>query len=371
MAILTPSQLTSASNATYFDNTSGSITPDNVRSLNNNWISSSILVSQTSSLSVLSSSYAATASVVTGTVVSSSYALTASFALNAGSTVDTGSFATTGSNQFNGNQSITGSLIVSGIITGSSLRIENNTHLDGTLTVTNDTLINGDVTIQSSTPNLKLRDTSGGGFSSGYDLRVDTGSFEIYDDTHNRDVLSDFFNAGTGKHTTSLTSEIIVISGSDSVTVLGPLTASFSNTFTGTNSFNIISASHASVLSASIDYLYVLYQTSSIVYSSGSNQFGDAPDDTQTLWGTVDIKTGPLFMPSSSAAKFQMNTSTQSLQLQKHNVLNELIVLNPDNNEKIIGFDYDTLRTKIQFGIDTGIRFEGIDAKGRTINISS
>ena len=125
-----------------------------------------------------------------------------------------------------GSQQVTGSVSVDGAVTASSLRVENNTLLDGTLTVTNDTTINGDVTIQSATPNLKLRDTSGGGFSSGYDLRVDTGSFEIYDDTHNRDVLSDFFNVGTQKHTTSLTSEIIVISGSDSVTIQGNLTAS-------------------------------------------------------------------------------------------------------------------------------------------------
>jgi hypothetical protein len=144
----------------------------------------------------------------------------------------TGNFATTGSNIFIGDQTISGSLFVSGsevlrgTLSASALRVENNTYLDGTLTVTNDTLINGDVTIQSATPNLKLRDTSGGGFSSGYDLRVDTGSFEIYDDTHNRDVLSDFFNSGSQKHTTSLTSEIIVISGSTSVTLIGNVSAS-------------------------------------------------------------------------------------------------------------------------------------------------
>ena len=55
---------------------------------------------------------------------------------------------------------------------------------------------------------------------------MDTGSFEIYDDTHNRDVLSDFFNPSTSKHTTSLTSQIIVISGSDSVTLIGNVSAS-------------------------------------------------------------------------------------------------------------------------------------------------
>lgn len=132
-------------------------------------------------------------------------------------------FATTGSNQFNGNQNIIGQL------TASALRVENNTHLDGTLTVTNDTTMTGDLLIQSSSPKLKLRDTSGGGFSSGYDLTIDTGSFIINDETHNRPVLSDIYNPSTLKHTTELTSEIIVISGSDSVTIQGNLTASLQN----------------------------------------------------------------------------------------------------------------------------------------------
>jgi hypothetical protein len=141
-------------------------------------------------------------------------------------------FATTGSNTFVGNQTITGSLFVSGseVVTGtlsaSALRVENNTHLDGTLRVTNDAQFDGHILIQGAAPHLKLRDTSGGGFSSGYDVRVDTGSFEIYDDTHNRDVLSDFFNSASQQHTTSLTSEIIVISGSTSVTLLGNVSAS-------------------------------------------------------------------------------------------------------------------------------------------------
>ena len=43
---------------------------------------------------------------------------------------------------------------------------------------------------------------------------------------------------------------------------------------------------------ASIAFLNVTYESASVIYSSGSNQFGDASNDTQTLWGTVDIKTG-------------------------------------------------------------------------------
>ena len=144
----------------------------------------------------------------------------------------TGNFATTGSNVFVGNQTISGSLFVSGseVLTGtlsaSALRVENNTHLDGTLRVTNDAQFDGHILIQGAEPHLKLRDTSGGGFSSGYDVRVNTGSFEIYDDTHNRNVLSDIFNSASAQHTTSLTSEIIVISGSTSVTLIGNVSAS-------------------------------------------------------------------------------------------------------------------------------------------------
>jgi hypothetical protein len=51
-------------------------------------------------------------------------------------------------------------------------------------------------------------------------------SSDLYDDTHNRDVLSDFFNSASQQHTTSLTSEIIVISGSTSVTLIGNVSAS-------------------------------------------------------------------------------------------------------------------------------------------------
>ena len=141
-------------------------------------------------------------------------------------------FATTGSNVFIGNQTISGSLFISGSevvagdVTASRLRVNSSTSLGGTLSVAFDTIMRGDLTVESTSPQIKLRDNGAGGFSSGYDLRVDTGSFEIYDDTHNRDVLSDFFNSASQQHTTSLTSEIIVISGSTSVTLLGNVSAS-------------------------------------------------------------------------------------------------------------------------------------------------
>ena len=72
-----------------------------------------------------------------------------------------------------------------------------------------------------------------------------------------------------------------------------------SNTFTGNNVFGNITGSNAKFNTASIEYLSVIYQTSSVVYSSGSNQFGDAAGDVQTLFGTVDVKTGPVLVTGS------------------------------------------------------------------------
>jgi hypothetical protein len=190
--------------------------------------------------------------------------------------VDYDIFATTGSNVFVGNQTITGE------VTASRLQINGITDLNGTLSVSNDTTINGDVRIQSATPNLKLRDTSGGGFSSGYDLRVDTGSFEIYDDTHNRDVLSDFFNTGTSKHTTSLTSEIIVISGSDSVTIQGQLTASLQEGYAwvGDSSGKNQQVSTASWDAHSDLTQLNLFTQSQEIYNAGINSYTQSTDVT-------------------------------------------------------------------------------------------
>jgi hypothetical protein len=153
MAILTPAQLQSSNASTYTTNGTNSITGADARDFNVDFISSSITVSQTGSMSVASASiatsasYAATASVVLGTVVSASYALTASL-------------------------------------------------------------------------------------------------------------------------------------------------ATYANNFTASNV--LITGT------ASVSFLNVEYQTSSIIYSSGSNQFGDAINDVQTLWGTVVLPTGSIQITGSA-----------------------------------------------------------------------
>jgi hypothetical protein len=92
-------------------------------------------------------------------------------------------------------------------------------------------------------------------------------------------------------------------------------TASFATNFTCSN-INVTGL--ATVLSASIQYLEVIYQTSSIIYASGSNQFGDAANDTQTLWGTVNMVTGPTIITGSirgNVTPLTIASSTASLNL--------------------------------------------------------
>jgi hypothetical protein len=71
---------------------------------------------------------------------------------------------------------------------------------------------------------------------------------------------------------------------------------------TGSNTFNGSQTINGDLIvngTASITFLNVTYESASVIYSSGSNQFGDASNDTQTLWGTVDIKTGPVLITGS------------------------------------------------------------------------
>ena len=94
-----------------------------------------------------------------------------------------------------------------------------------------------------------------------------------------------------------------VVSGSAQIVELGFATTG-SNTFQGdqtiTGSVNI--TGNISATSASFTYVNTVYETASVIYSSGSNQFGDASNDTQTLWGTVNLPSGPLSVTGSVTA---------------------------------------------------------------------
>jgi len=85
------------------------------------------------------------------------------------------------------------------------------------------------------------------------------------------------------------------------------VTASFATNFTASN---ILITGLATVASASITNLLVVYETSSVIYSSGSNQFGDATDDVQLLIGTVKV-TGSLQVTGSTISTLGFTGSLQ------------------------------------------------------------
>jgi hypothetical protein len=149
-----------------------------------------------------------------------------------GSTINTGSFATTGSNVFIGNQTITGSLLISGseVVTGpltaSRLQINGITDLNGVLDVSNDATFRGDVLIQSSgEQKFKMRSTSGGGVSQGFDLLIQTASFIIRDETHDIDFLEFDYISSSADHILKLEANRFEMN-SGSLGISGSLTAS-------------------------------------------------------------------------------------------------------------------------------------------------
>jgi hypothetical protein len=95
-------------------------------------------------------------------------------------------------------------------------------------------------------------------------------------------------------------------------------TASFArtnvdNNFTANQTFTNITA-----ISASFTYVQTLFETASVIYSSGSNQFGDELTDTQTLSGSVKVQ-GSLTVngvpvQTSSVDISALNQATASLQ---------------------------------------------------------
>ena len=100
-------------------------------------------------------------------------------------------------------------------------------------------------------------------------------------------------------------STIITISGSvyasGSQNINGDVTITGSLTATSLTASSAVINGNVTVLgTASIAFLNVTYESASVIYSSGSNQLGDALDDTQTLYGNVIIPTGSLIVTGSA-----------------------------------------------------------------------
>jgi hypothetical protein len=135
-----------------------------------------------------------------------------------------------GSNQFGDAsddvQTLYGSVRVVNELTASKLEVNGVTDLNGVLDVSNDATFRGDVLIQSSgEQKLKMRSTSGGGVSQGFDLLIQTSSFIIRDETHNIDFFEFDYNSGNTDHTLKLEANRFELN-SGSLGVSGSFTAS-------------------------------------------------------------------------------------------------------------------------------------------------
>jgi hypothetical protein len=84
----------------------------------------------------------------------------------------------------------------------------------------------------------------------------------------------------------------VIVSGS-----AGNLSSLSVDTFVSASSINVKGTITAD--SGSFIYLTTVYETSSIIFSSGSNVLGDESSDLQTLWGRVNLPSGPLTVTGS------------------------------------------------------------------------
>jgi len=127
---------------------------------------------------------------------------------------------------------------------------------------------------------------------------VTTASFNSYTQSNDQRVSSLEVNSASvntsvtniNQFTQSAQVSINSLNSATSSYVTESETASFArtnvdNNFTANQTFTNITA-----VSASFTYVQTLYETASVIYSSGSNQFGDELTDVQTLSGSVKVQ---------------------------------------------------------------------------------
>ena len=87
-------------------------------------------------------------------------------------------------------------------------------HVTGSALIQGDIDTNGNLSIQKGNPRIRLRDTSGGGGSQGFDIHVDTTRFYIDDHLHNFNLLDYNFNVAASSNTLTLKSNRLIVATS-------------------------------------------------------------------------------------------------------------------------------------------------------------
>ena len=220
----------------------------------------------------------------------------------------------------------------------------------------------------SANGRLNSLESATGSLQNQINQKLDTGSFNSYTSSNDGKVNS--LIAATASYVTETESGSFLITGSASGNVLtftkGNGTQFNLSVDTGSNSnrnglitTGSIGGNQSitgslnvqgtiSATSASFTYITTVYETASVIYSSGSNQLGDASDDTQTLWGTVVLPSGPLDITGSLRTSGQIRTDNNLVvigNIQTNNIINPGsagdITINPSGLFKVV-IDGDT-----------------------------
>ena len=254
-----------------------------------------------SAASGVSASINAATSSLSSSLSSSIGSLSASLTLTDNSKLNTGSFNTytqsiasqiAGIGQSLAGKLNTSSLSVSQNITGSIIISGSSTGAGGeTLTLIGGTNPATDLALHILSGSVEITTPQGNGAHFYSNAPITSSNLRI----NGTAVIKDLFVSGTWGGT-----------GSGSLFVENSITAS------------VISASTIIANSASFQYVQTVFETASVIYSSGSNQFGDASNDTQTLFGRVDVKTGPLVITGSTFVSGNITLSNGSDLITHH-----------------------------------------------------
>ena len=269
----TASYALNTTSASYANNSTSSSYADNATS-------ASYAINATSAsyvLNAVSASYAnnSTSSSYADNATSASYAISASYLIGE-VTIDSSSFATTGSNIFIGNQTITGSLNVTQGITGSLLGTSSYANLAQTASYVLNAVSASYATqaLSSSFSNTSI--SSSYAESSSYASQALSSSYAENSTSASYAALA---------NTASYADVSATSSYADNFTVANTLTA---------------------------QTLVVQTVSSSIVYSSGSNIFGNSLSNTQILTGSV-LVTGSLSVNNSNVILTNQTSSMSVL----------------------------------------------------------
>ena len=314
------------------------------------YVSNSLFIqsSQTSSMSVATASFAlntqniytgslentssfnsytaSAASGVSASINAATQSLSASLTLTDNSKLNTGSF-----NSYT--QSIASQIAGIGQAIAGKL---NTASISLTQNITGSVVMSG-----SSAGNPELLRLDGGVGVGALALHVISGSVEVTTPQGTGHFYTNLpITSSNGRINGYLIAKNLIVSGtgtgtpadtSGSVWVEGYVAANVISSSTYISASDLYLTGLVKATSASFQYVETIFETASTIYSSGSNQFGDASNDTQTLYGSVNavnrFTASGLNYPTADNGEFSFiqTDGNGNLSLQYVNTTNDTV----------------------------------------------